>query len=273
MAAWYHTRWGLQTGVVGLGALLLASCGTSSHETTSLTSKASVAARVDHARHPRTPRLPAPLAAAVTAFSSTPMRFEIAVHEQAPGVAHRPTVYGAWDPSDRDGEVAIIAANGGVESAYGASRVVAGHSWSLISGHWYSVGFGQQEIGQILAVVGVMNLTGHVHASASQVISGATCLGYSGQLSKAQIATTLRHGPATLKQALAGIQQLRYSVYVGAGYVRGLEVAAVLTHDRLTYHTQWTVTFPGWGTPLRIRPPLAASVLPGSAPSGGLLPL
>lgn len=273
MAAWYHTRWGLQSGVIGLCALLLASCGTSSHEAPSSTSKASVAAKVDHGRHPSTPWLPAPLAAAMTALSSTPMRFEIAVREQAPGVVHQPTVYGAWDPSDRDGEVAIIAANGGVESAYGASRVVAGQSWSLISGHWYSVGFGQQEIGQILAVVEMMRLTGHLHPSTSQVIAGITCLGYRGNLTKDQIVGALPHGGGTLQQAFVGVRQLHYSIYVGAGFVRSLAVTAVLTHDRLTYHTQWTVTFPGWGTPLKIRPPLAASVLPGTAPSGGLLPL
>ncbi len=205
-------------------------------------------------------------------FSSVPMRFTIAVHETAPGVTHQPTVYGAWDPSDRDGEVAIIAANGGVESAYGAARVVAGHSWSLISGHWYTVGFGQQEIGQILAVVGVINSTGQVHASGSQLIAGTQCFGYSGQLSRTQIVAAVRHDPAA-RQALAGVRKLHYSIYVGAGYVRGLDTTAVLTRDRLLYHTQWKVTFPGWGTALKIRPPLSASVLPGTAPAGGLLPI
>jgi hypothetical protein len=197
----------------------------------------------------------------------------IAVRELASGVDRRLTVYAAWDPIDRDGEVATIGTNAGVESGYGASRIVDGHAWSLIAGHWYRVGFGQQVIGKVIAVVGVIKLTGQVHTVASQLIDGTTCLGFAGSLSQMQLRAIEHHGRATLVQALAGIHRLGYTVYVGGSYVRGLDITAVVSGHRVLYRTQWRLTFPSWGTPVQIQPPVSASVLPGSAPAGGLLPL
>jgi hypothetical protein len=197
----------------------------------------------------------------------------IAVHERASGVDRKLMVYAAWDPIDRDGEVATIGTNAGVESSYGASRIVNGHAWSLIGGHWYRVGFGQQVIGEVIAVIGVIKQSEQVHVVASQLIDGTTCLGFAGSLSQMQLLTTEPHGRSALLQALVGVHRLGYTVYVGGSYLRGLDITAVISRHRVLYRTQWQATFPSWGTSLQIRPPVNASVLPGSAPVDGLSPL
>ena len=265
---WILTR-GLSASLLGLGGLLLASCGSTSH---AASTKSTPAHAIASAK-PVTVALPPTLASAVGVFSTTPVRFSIQVNEHGPGIVHRPTVYGAWDPINGDGEVAIIAANGGVESAYGASRVVDHRSWSLISGHWYHVGFGQQEIGQVLAVLEAIKRTGAVRSGASALIAGTTCVGYSGQLGQAQLRPIMGHGASELSQAFTGLRRLRYTVYVGAGHVQELKVASSISQGKVLLRTQWLVQFPGWGMALSIRPPLAASVLPGSPPPGGILPL
>ena len=268
MAALHLLRRGVMFGLAGVFGVVMASCaGPTNHRRSSSTKETAV-------KVPMNTVPPPALTTALAAFATTPVRMSIAVSELTSGVDRRLTVYAAWDPIDRDGEVATIGANAGVESGYGASRIVNGQAWSLIAGHWYRVGFGQQVIGKVVAVVGVIRLIGQVHAVASQVINGTTCLGFAGSLSQGQLlAIEHHHGRATLMQALAGIDRLGYTVYVGGPFVRGLDITAIVSGHRVRYRTQWRLTFPSWGTPVQIQPPVRASVLPGSAPAGGLLPL
>ncbi len=267
MAALHLLRRGVTFAFAGLCGVVMASCaGPAHHLTSSLSKQAAVKMPVN-----RVP--PSSVVTGLSAFSTIPMRMSIAVRERASGVDRRLTVYAAWDPLDRDGEVAMIGANAGIESGYGASRIVNGRAWSLIGGHWYRVGFGQQVIGEVIAVVGVIRLTEQVHAVSSQVIDGTTCLGFSGSLSQMQLIATEHHGSAALVQALVGVHRLGYTVYIGGSYVRGLDITAVVASGRVLYRTQWQLNFPSWGTPVQVRPPVNASVLPGSAPVYGLLPL
>ncbi|MCL5973791.1 hypothetical protein [Ferrimicrobium sp.] len=269
---WRSRARGLTLALLALSGLTLAAFSPWSHASAQRVPTTHPKARVaEHAVAQRL--LPNALTSGLATFTTTPVRFTIRVNDRAGGVDHRPMVYGAWDPSNGDGEVAVIAAGGGMESTYGASRVVNHHSWSLISGHWYRVGFAQQEIGQVLAVIWAIRQLGAVQAIASMNVAGTMCSGYAGQFSQTQLQSLVRQNSGELGGALVGVRRLRYRIYVGGGHACALDVRTVIASDRALNRTDWAIRFPVWGTPLAIRPPVPASVLPGPPPAGGLLPL
>lgn len=267
MTALHLSRPGVALGMVSLCGIGLASCaGSVGHRVSSSPKKPAATISVIH-------EPPSVVATGLLKLTTTPVLISMSVHERSPGVDRNLTVHAAWDPIDHDGEVATIGANAGLESSYGASRVVNGHAWSLIGGHWYRVGFGQQVIGELLAVVDAIKLTGPMHAVASRLVGGTDSLGFSGSFSKIQLMAAERYRHVYLSQAFVDLHRLSYTVYVGGSYLRGLDITAVILSRGVIYRTQWNANFASWGTSLQVLPPPSGSVFPGSAPVNGLLPL